>query len=111
VWDKTYNLRVQVRGQNKPFDTLSGGEKMAAALSVRLAVLEQLASVGMAFLDEPTANLDAGKKQNLVGQLEGLSRLNQLLVISHDRTFESMTERAVELEKDAEREVTRVVSD
>jgi exonuclease SbcC len=111
VWDKTYNLRVRVRGQNKPFDTLSGGEKMAAALSVRLAILEQLASVGMAFLDEPTANLDAGKKQNLVGQLEQLSRLNQLLVISHDRTFESMTERAVELEKDEDREVTRVVGD
>lgn len=111
VWDKTYNLRVRVRGQNKPFDTLSGGEKMAAALSIRLAILERLASVGMAFLDEPTANLDREKKQNLVRQLQELSQLNQLLVISHDRTFESMTERAVELEKDEDREVTRVVAD
>ncbi|WP_049996932.1 AAA family ATPase [Halococcus sediminicola] len=111
VWDKTYNLRVRVRGQNKPFDTLSGGEKMAAALSVRLAVLERLASVGMAFLDEPTANLDRGKRENLVSQLERFDQLNQLLVVSHDRTFESMTERAVELEKDEDRELTRVVSD
>jgi exonuclease SbcC len=111
VWDRTYNLRVQVRGQNKPFDTLSGGEKMAAALSVRLAILERLASVGMAFLDEPTANLDHGKRENLVGQLERFDQLNQLLVISHDRTFESMTERAVELEKDEDGELTRVVGD
>ncbi|WP_435077176.1 AAA family ATPase [Halococcus sp. AFM35] len=111
VWDRTYNLRVRVRGQNKPFDTLSGGEKMAAALSVRLAVLERLATVGMAFLDEPTANLDRGKRENLVSQLERFDQLNQLLVISHDRTFESMTERTVELEKDDDRELTRVVSD
>ncbi|GAA0449426.1 SMC family ATPase [Halococcus dombrowskii] len=111
VWDRTYNLRVRVRGQNKPFDTLSGGEKMAAALSVRLAILERLAAVGMAFLDEPTANLDEHKKRNLVDQLEEFDRLNQLLVVSHDRTFESMTERAIELEKDEDREMTRVVSD
>jgi exonuclease SbcC len=111
VWDRTYNLRVRVRGQNKPFDTLSGGEKMAAALSVRLAILERLASVGMAFLDEPTANLDRGKRQNLVGQLERFDQLNQLLVISHDRTFESMTERTIELEKDGDGELTRVVGD
>jgi exonuclease SbcC len=111
VWDKTYNLRVRVRGQNKPFDTLSGGEKMAAALSVRLAVLEQLASVGVAFLDEPTANLDQQKKQNLVAQLRDLDELNQLFVVSHDRTFESMTERTIELEKDEDSEVTRVVSE
>lgn len=111
VWDKTYDLRVRVRGQNKPFDTLSGGEKMAAALSIRLAVLEQLASVGVAFLDEPTANLDQQKKQNLVAQLRELDELNQLFVVSHDRTFESMTERTIELEKDEDQEVTRVVSE
>lgn len=111
VWNKTYNLRVRVRGQNKPFDTLSGGEKMAAALSVRLAILEQLASLGVAFLDEPTANLDQQKKQNLVSQLDDLDQLNQLLVVSHDRTFESMTERTIELEKDEDKEMTRVVSE
>jgi len=110
VWDKTYNLRVRVKGQDKPFDSLSGGEKMAAALAVRLAILERLASVGMAFLDEPTANLDTEKKQNLVNQLESLEGLGQLTVVSHDRTFEAMTERAVVLEKDETDEVTRVVS-
>ena len=110
MWDKTYNLRVRVKGQDKPFDSLSGGEKMAAALAVRLAILERLASVGMAFLDEPTANLDTEKKQNLVNQLESLEGLGQLTVVSHDRTFEAMTERAIVLEKDETDEVTRVVS-
>lgn len=110
VWDKTYNLRVRVKGQNKSFDSLSGGEKMAAALAVRLAILERLASVGMAFLDEPTANLDTEKRQNLVNQLESLEGLGQLTVVSHDMTFEAMTERAVVLEKNETDEVTQVVS-
>ena len=106
-----YQVRATLRNpQDSPFDTLSGGEKMAAALAIRLAVLEQLAAIGVAFLDEPTANLDARKKQNLVTQLESLDQLDQLGVVSHDRTFESMTERTVELEKDDQTEETRVVS-
>jgi exonuclease SbcC len=82
---------------------------MAAALSVRLAILERLASVGAAFLDEPTANLDAEKRRNLVRQLESLDAFRQLVVVSHDRTFESMTERTVRLETDDDAAATRVV--
>jgi exonuclease SbcC len=79
---------------------LSGGEKMAAALAVRLAILEQLASVGVAFLDEPTANLDREKKRNLVSQLKQLDSFEQLTVISHDETFDSMTDYTISVTKD-----------
>jgi exonuclease SbcC len=102
---------VNVSGQKKPFGQLSGGEKMASALSVRLALLESLASVGIAFLDEPTANLDDEKKRNLVDELQRLEGFDQLTVVSHDDTFESVTERAVVLEKDSTTEETRVVTD
>lgn len=46
-----------------------------------------------------------------MNQLDDLDQLSQLMVVSHDRTFESMTERTIELEKDEDREVTRVVSE
>jgi exonuclease SbcC len=51
------------------------------------------------FLDEPTMNLDEEKKQNLVAQLRDLSGFSQIFVISHDETFESMTEHVITLEK------------
>jgi exonuclease SbcC len=51
------------------------------------------------FLDEPTMNLDEHKKDNLVHQLRELSGFSQIFVISHDETFESMTEHIITLEK------------
>jgi exonuclease SbcC len=107
-WDKTYLVTIHDRGHTKTFGQLSGGEKMAAALSIRLSLLERLATVDMAFLDEPTKNLDQAKKRNLVDHLETIDSLDQLTVISHDATFEAMTEFAIQLEKDEE---TRVVAD
>ena len=109
TWDETYRIVVQDGSQRKPFGNLSGGEKMAAALAVRLAIMERVSPLDIAFLDEPTANLDSEKKNNLVRQLERLDAFEQLCVISHDDTFESMTEYTVKLEK-PDRE-TLVVSD
>ena len=39
------------------------------------------------------------KKDNLVEQLRNLSGFSQLFVISHDETFESMTQYVIKLEK------------
>ena len=99
-WTSDYEIVVHDADVTKPFSTLSGGEKMAAALAVRLAILEQLASVGVAFLDEPTANLDREKKRNLVSQLKQLDGFEQLTVISHDETFDSMTDYTISVTKD-----------
>lgn len=106
-WTNDYEIVIHDADVAKSFTTLSGGEKMAAALAVRLAILEQLATVGVAFLDEPTANLDTEKKRNLVMQLKQLTTFDQLTVISHDQTFDSMTDATVSVTKpDQESDVT-----
>lgn len=98
-WTSDYDIVVVDSDIRKSFSTLSGGEKMAAALAVRLAILEQISGLGIAFLDEPTANLDEDKKANLVGQLNRLDAFDQLTVISHDSTFDSMTDYSITIEK------------
>jgi exonuclease SbcC len=109
TWDETYQITVHDGTQEKTFPNLSGGEKMAAALAVRLAIMEQISPVGLAVLDEPTANLDAQKKDNLVNELERLDAFDQLLVVSHDDTFEDMTEYTIRLSKSDR--TTEVVAD
>ena len=98
-WTSDYDIIVVDADVRKSFSTLSGGEKMAAALAVRLAILEQISGLGIAFLDEPTANLDQDKKANLVSQLNKLDTFEQLTVISHDATFDSMTDYSITIEK------------
>jgi len=99
AWKKDYEIVVYESGNTRAFHKLSGGEQMCAALSVRLAILKLLSTMDIVFLDEPTMNLDGEKKDNLVAQLRELSGFSQIFVISHDETFESMTEHVITLEK------------
>jgi exonuclease SbcC len=98
-WRKDYQVVVTENGEDKEFEELSGGEKMGAALAIRLAILNVLSDVDVVFLDEPTTNLDGEKRGNLVDQIQNLPGFEQLTVVSHDDTFESLTENAITLEK------------
>ena len=87
-WAEDYGIVLEEYGHERPFVSLSGGEQMAAALSVRLALLKQLSDIRIAFFDEPTTNMDAERRENLAMQISQISHFDQLFVISHDDTFE-----------------------
>ncbi len=87
-WSEDYGIVLEEFGHDRPFQSLSGGEQMAAALSVRLALLKQLTDIHIAFFDEPTTNMDAERRENLAQQIGRISHFDQLFVISHDDTFE-----------------------
>ncbi len=97
-WEEDYGIMLEQDGYDRPFASLSGGEQMAAALSVRLALLKQLSDVRIAFFDEPTANMDAERRENLAQQMSRITHFDQLFVISHDDTFEGYADNIVSLE-------------
>lgn len=98
-WDQDYGISISHRGEQRDFTLLSGGEQMAAAMAVRLALLTQLADVRFAFFDEPTANLDESRRDQLAQSLAGIRSLQQLFVISHDDTFEQESYHVVQVRK------------
>jgi exonuclease SbcC len=99
-WAEDYGVVLEEDGYERPFVSLSGGEQMAAALSVRLALLKQLTDIRLAFFDEPTTNMDAERRENLAQQLGGLIKhFDQLFVISHDDTFEGYVDNVVTVER------------
>ncbi len=90
-----YAIMLEEDGYERPFQSLSGGEQMAAALSVRLALLKQLTDIRIAFFDEPTTNMDAERRENLAMQISRITHFDQLFVISHDETFDSYVDQVV----------------
>lgn len=98
-WDRDYEVLVQRGAEVRKFAQLSGGEQMSAALSVRLALLKEMSEVGFAFFDEPTQNMDVERRSNLAGQIRQIQGFNQLIVISHDDTFENQTDHLIRLRK------------
>ena len=64
-WGEDYGITLEEGGYERTFASLSGGEQMAAAISVRLALLKQLTDIRLAFFDEPTTNMDYERRENL----------------------------------------------
>ena len=94
-WSVDYGISLEESGYDRPFGNLSGGEQMAAALSVRLAILKQLSDIRIAFFDEPTTNMDTERRENLAQQISQIKNFDQLFVISHDDTFEGYVDNTV----------------
>ena len=104
-WDRDYDVIVQRGTEERKFAQLSGGEQMSAALAIRLALLREMSEVDFAFFDEPTQNMDAERRTNLAGQVRQVRGFDQLIVISHDDTFEHHTDNLIRLRKEYEETV------
>jgi exonuclease SbcC len=72
-------------------DSLSGGEKVAVALALRLGIAYMMGSNKLDFiiLDEPTTHLDEERRKALVKIIseafrEGAGPLAQMIIITHD---------------------------
>ena len=96
-WNREYEITLEEGVWTRPFQTLSGGEQMAAALAVRLALLRELSEIRIAFFDEPTTNLDEERRRSLAMHLGRIHDFQQLFVISHDDSFEGLTDQQIHL--------------
>lgn len=99
-WDESYAVTVRRDGYERDFQQLSGGEAMTAALAVRLALLQSMSTVDVAFFDEPTANLDPERRASLAERIAQIKGISQLVVISHDDTFEQDIGHVIHIAKD-----------
>ncbi len=106
--DAEYGISVDTVGHERAFSQLSGGEQIVAAMAVRLAMLRELLRIDMAFLDEPTQNLDQERRENLAEQIRRIRGFSQIVVVSHDDTFERLLQSVVHVEK--ENGISRVTS-
>ncbi|MBF2083618.1 SMC family ATPase [Thermoleptolyngbya sp. C42_A2020_037] len=99
-WTAEYEILVREGGYTRRFINLSGGEQMCAALAVRLALLRVVADLDVAFFDEPTTNMDRPRRESLAEAIANLKSFRQLFVISHDDTFEKVTENVIQVTRE-----------
>ncbi len=90
-----YGIVMRKGRDETEFNLLSGGQQMSAALAVRLALIRHFSGLNIAFFDEPTHNLDEERRDNLARAFSRITGFDQLFVISHDETFNSVIENAI----------------
>ncbi len=98
-WQNDYDIEIESAGEVRSFRQLSGGERMSAALAVRLALLKALSSCDFIFLDEPTQNMDELRREKLSQEIMNIRGFKQVFVISHDDTFNEKYANVIKIEK------------
>ncbi len=100
--EKTRDISISCHSKTEvlELESLSGGEKVSVALSLRLGMASLLgaSNLNLMILDEPTTHLDAERKKSLVSVISQLSNISnsescmQFLIITHDaEIFEDST--------------------
>ena len=102
--DEDLGLKVIARGEEMSIDSLSGGERAVLALSIRLALAKVLSNreVELMILDEPTANLDADRRRELLRVLRELAdEVPQVIVVTHDPEVAEAADYVYRVKKDS----------
>jgi len=96
-----FNVVVFSPHGEESVDMLSGGERIAAALALRMGIAKALSGSAMELiiLDEPTIHLDSQRRQDLVEIIKKLSLVPQTIVVTHDKEFEQAADRLIVVEK------------
>jgi len=87
--DDDYNIAVLGPSGEQDIDQISGGERVALAIALRLAIAHVLSGrVETIIMDEPTTHLDEERRKELVNILSSFFReggriIPQMLVITH----------------------------
>ena len=92
--DEDYNVYLYGPLGEQSIDSLSGGEKTAVALCLRLAIAAALTGnrVKCILMDEPTTHLDPERRRELVKLLTNFkgerSLIPQTIIVTHDPEIE-----------------------
>ena len=100
--DEDYDVTIYGPGGESSLDMISGGEKIAVALALRLGITQVLSggSLEMIMLDEPTIHLDAYRRQELIDLLKRMSIIPQMIIVTHDADLEDAADNIMKMEKE-----------
>ena len=91
--DEDFNIKIMKSSGIISKDSLSGGEKVAVAIAIRLAIAKVLAgTIYTIIMDEPTMHLDEERRKELVEIINNLSKgtetIPQMIIVTHQKELE-----------------------
>lgn len=99
--DEDFNVSLVQNNQEVNVNMLSGGEKMAVALALRLGITQTISggNINCMFLDEPTIHLDGVRVNELNGLLLNLNFIPQMFIVTHNPKLENLADNVIRINK------------
>ncbi len=100
--DEDYDVTVYGPAGKNSLDMISGGERIAVALALRLGITQALSgeNLELVMLDEPTIHLDAYRRQELIDLLKRMSIIPQMIIVTHDSDLEEAADTILRVKKE-----------
>ena len=100
--DDEYDVTVYGPEGESSLSMVSGGEKIAIALALRLGITKAMSKgdLDTILLDEPTIHLDASRKHELINLLKDMSVLPQMIIVTHESQLENAADNIIKVEKE-----------
>ncbi len=100
--DDEYDVTVYGPEGESSMSMVSGGEKIAIALALRLGITQAMANgeLDTILLDEPTIHLDTSRKHELINLLKDMSLLPQMIIVTHEAQLENAADNLIKVEKE-----------
>lgn len=97
--DQKFNINVTTEeGQTRDVSMLSGGERDACALCLRLAISVMLSGgeQSLMILDEPITSQDANRAELMLNTIEAMND-GQVIIVAHNEIIQSIADNIVQL--------------
>ena len=91
-----YNIKLtKPNGAQIDIEAISGGERIAVALSVRLGIAKAIAGeqLELIMLDEPTIHLDQQHRFDLIEIIMQMRTIPQVLVVTHEEEMKDAADK------------------
>ena len=100
--DDDYEVTVYGPEGESSISMVSGGEKIAIALALRLGITQAMSNgeLDTILLDEPTIHLDASRRHELINLLKEMSSLPQMIIVTHEAQLENAADNLIKVEKE-----------
>ena len=100
-----YDITMYYPDGEKSIDMISGGEKIAASLALRLGIAKVLSGgrSELMILDEPTIHLDEIRRRELIDiirKIPGAEYFPQIIIVTHDEDFENAADSILRVRKE-----------
>ena len=100
--DDDYDVTVYGPEGESSMSMVSGGEKIAIALALRLGITQAMSKgeLDTILLDEPTIHLDSSRRHELINLLKDMSVIPQMIIVTHEAQLENAADNLIKVEKE-----------